>query len=294
MPGKPPLRTFTCVYTAPTAGLSRGEQAYGELKRRLLLGEFALGARLGEERLASLVGVSRTPVREALSRLHVEGFIERLPDGGYGPTAPDLPAVRQLYEVRRGLELVALRRPLEGGPSHDTAQLEALLEDWRSIEAPVPDGQPDPWFVMLDEDFHVRLAAAAGNGELAALLQSINERIRLVRIHDFLSTERITATIAQHAGIVEALLLAGPAVAVERLDAHLSESLEVVEQRAAAALSRMVAAQLRSPTGPPLLARPERPWELTGRPERPWELTGRPERPSERTGSDHDPTSPTV
>jgi DNA-binding GntR family transcriptional regulator len=228
-------------------GVSRGEQAYGELKRRLLFGEFALGTRLGEERLAALVGVSRTPVREALSRLHVEGFVDRLPDGGYGPTAPDLPAVRQLYEVRRGLELVALRRPLEGGPDHDRDQLEALRDDWRSIEAPVPDGQPDPSFVMLDEDFHVRLAAAAGNAELAVLLHSINERIRLVRIHDFLSTERIAATITQHVGIVEALLTDGPAVAVERLDCHLGESLAVVEHRAAAALSRMVAAQIPPP-----------------------------------------------
>ena len=234
------------MYTTATTGISRGEQAYGELKRRLLLGEFALGARLGEERLASLVGVSRTPVREALSRLHVEGFVERLPDGGYGPAAPDLPAVRELYEVRRGLELVALRRPLEGGPDHDAGQLEALRDDWRAIDAPVPDGQPDPWFVMLDEDFHVRLAGAAGNTELATLLQAVNERIRLVRIHDFLTTERITATIGQHVGIVEALLHDGPAVAVERLDGHLNESLSVVEQRAAAALSRMVAAQLRA------------------------------------------------
>src|SRR5690606_17154543 len=81
--GKPPFPTFTCVYTAPTTGVSRGEQAYGELKRRLLHGDFALGSRLGEERLASLVGVSRTPVREALSRLHAEGFVVRLPVGGY-------------------------------------------------------------------------------------------------------------------------------------------------------------------------------------------------------------------
>src|SRR5690606_39450166 len=94
------LPPFTCVYTAPTTGASRGRQATGEIKRRLLHGDFALGRRLGEERLASLVGVSRTPVREALSRLHAEGFVVRLPDGGYAPAAPDLPSVRQLYEVR--------------------------------------------------------------------------------------------------------------------------------------------------------------------------------------------------
>lgn len=244
------------MYTASDTTLSRGEQAYGELKRRLLLGEFPLGARLGEERLASLVGVSRTPVREALSRLHVEGFVERLPDGGYGPTAPDLHSVRELYEVRRGLELVALRRPTRGGPPHDRDQLEALLVDWRSLDPPVPETHTDPSFVMLDEDFHLRLAAAAGNGELVALLQSVNERIRLVRIHDFLTAERIAATIDQHARIVVALLHEGPAAAVDRLDRHLSESLAVVEQRAAAALSRMLASRLRPAPGPARSRRP--------------------------------------
>ena len=60
--------------------------------------------------------------------------------------------------------------------------------------------------MLLDEDFHVRLAESAGNHELAVLLQAINERIRLVRIHDFLSPERIELTISQHLGIVEAVL----------------------------------------------------------------------------------------
>jgi DNA-binding GntR family transcriptional regulator len=240
MPRKRCIRTLTCVYTEPDTAVSRGERAYGEIKRRLLLGEFPLGTRLGEERMANLMGVSRTPVREALSRLHVEGFVDRLPDGGYGPTAPDLPAVRELYEIRRGLELLALRRPTEGGPEHDHDQLEALREDWRTLDAPVPETKPDPSFVLLDEDFHVRLAAAAGNQALATMLQSVNERIRLVRMYDFLTAERIAATIKQHTGIVETLLVHGPAAARIQLEAHLSESLGVVEQRAATALARMV------------------------------------------------------
>jgi len=48
---------LTCVYTAPETATSRAERAYGELKQRLLAGDFALGARLGEERMAGLLGV---------------------------------------------------------------------------------------------------------------------------------------------------------------------------------------------------------------------------------------------
>ena len=205
------------------------------------MGEFPLGRRMAEERIAGLVGVSRTPVREALSRLHVEGFVERLPDGGYCPAAPDLHAVRELYEVRRGLELLALTRPAAGGPPFDHDHLEALRADWHDLEVPEPEPRPDPSFVMLDEDFHIRLAGAAGNAALVGFLQTVNERIRLVRVHDFLTSERIELTISQHLGIVEAVLGGDHELAARHLDAHLSESLAVVEERAATALARMVA-----------------------------------------------------
>ena len=102
---------MTCVYTKPYAadrpveGVRRGEIAYAKLKRRLLLGEFALNVRLGEERLAGLLGVSRTPVREALMRLLAEGIVVRASDGGYLPSVPDVALMRHLYAVRIGLDV---------------------------------------------------------------------------------------------------------------------------------------------------------------------------------------------
>jgi DNA-binding GntR family transcriptional regulator len=239
------LPTFTCVYTTSYTGASRAEQAYGELKRQLLAGEFALGHRLGEERLAGLVGVSRTPIREALSRLHVEGFVERLPDGGFCPVAPDLNRIHQLYEVRIGLEHLALRRPDLTGDGHDRDQLASLRDDWVSLLEPPYD--TDPSFVLLDEDFHVRLAASSGNAALAEQLQTINERIRVVRVHDFLSPERVERTVEQHLAVVEALLIGDVDETERRLDRHLGESLAVVEERAAKALARMVAGPVSAP-----------------------------------------------
>lgn len=231
------------MYTGPAVAPSRSERAYSELKERLLAGDFPLGARLGEERLAALIGVSRTPVREALSRLHVEGFVARLPDGGYCPSPPDLHAIRELYEVRRGLELLALRRSRDTGAEPDVERLEALREDWASFERPTTEPGPDPSFVLLDEDFHVRLAEAAGNAELVVLLQGINERIRLVRTYDFLTPERIARTIEQHLAIVETVLAGDAPGAEQRLNHHLSESLAVVEERASAAVARMLGQQ---------------------------------------------------
>ena len=209
--------------------------AYEELKRRLLQGEFRLGGRLAEVALAELLDVSRTPVREALSRLHAEGLVVRLPEGGLTPAAPDLHTVAELYEVRRALEFTALRR---GG--HDLARLEALRDRWLDIEAPAGDEQCGPDFVLEDEGFHVMLASAAGNQSLADTLAHVNERIRFVRMHDFLTADRVRSTIEEHLGIVEAVLAENGEQADARMAAHLDVSERVVEARAARALSRML------------------------------------------------------
>lgn len=212
------------------------------------MGEFPLRLRLGEERLASLLHVSRTPIRQALVRLSAEHLVERLPDGGYAPAAPNLPEIHQLYEVRRALELSALTRPVELGISHDVSIVEPLRDDWRTLRADTPP--PDPGFVLLDEGFHVRLAEASGNSALAELLSVVNERIRVVRMHDFLTAERIERTINQHLGIVDAVLDGHLEEAHARFTQHLGESIAVVEQRAVRALARMMSGEPVLPQNP--------------------------------------------
>lgn len=229
--------TDTDLEPAPAA--SRGEVAYADLKRRLLMGEFPLVDRLGEEKLAALLSVSRTPIREGLVRLHAEGLVERHPSGGYRPAPPDLRRTHELYQVRFALEYYALHLPAAAGTTHDLEALEQLREEWTEFD-PVLDEPIDPTFVLLDEDFHVRLASSAGNEALTDTLNGLNERIRPVRMHDFLTPERVVATIAQHVGILDALLDRDLSLAEERLRHHLGQSLDVVEARAAAALTRML------------------------------------------------------
>jgi DNA-binding GntR family transcriptional regulator len=223
------------VHTELHPGALRSEKAYAELKGRLLAGDFRLGARLKETKLAALLDVSRTPVREALLRLHAEGLVTRQTDGGYIPVVPDVALIRSLYEVRSGLELQAIRRG-----SHDPATVSQLIDDWQGLADDEPD--PQPAFVLLDEMFHIGLADAAGNPVLADVLRQINERIRAVRMVDFLTGDRITSTIQEHLDLAHAVLAGSLADAERIFVAHLDMSQAVVEQRVAAAITRMATA----------------------------------------------------
>ena len=230
----------TDAYTPGRTPSLRSERAYAELKQRLLAGDFGLGVRLMETRLAPLLGVSRTPIREALMRLHAEGLVVRQPDGGYTPLVPDVAGIRHLYEVRAGLELQAIRRPSLHGTGHDAAVLVDLVAEWEALADDEPD--PEPSFVLLDESFHVTLAESAGNPALVDLLRQVNERIRSVRMLDFLTPDRVRSTVEEHIAIARAVLDGALVEAEQQVLGHLDHSQAVVEQRVLMAIARMATA----------------------------------------------------
>jgi DNA-binding GntR family transcriptional regulator len=221
-----------------TAAVSRRVDAYRELRRRLLLGEYPAAVRLAEVRLATDIGVSRTPIREALVRLEAEGLVERRPEGGFVARIPDLTSIRDLYELRRALELEAIQRPRRHGTRHDEARLRIVLERWQQLASDPPE--PDPGFVEFDERFHLSLVEACGNSAIAEHLALVNTRIRVVRMHNFVHHHRITETAEQHIAIVTALLADDPDGAAELMDTHLAEAMRQAVERAARRAERML------------------------------------------------------
>jgi DNA-binding GntR family transcriptional regulator len=216
----------------------RSERVYRELRRRVLMGLFNARDRLVEEKIATLLSVSRTPIREALVRLHADRLVDRYADGGYYVAVPDLAGLRDLYELRITLELRGLTRALEEPTyRHQTSVLEPLRDRWRRLRYDAP--APDAAFVEVDESFHVALSRSSGNHAITDMLETVNARIRPVRMHDFLTEDRIRLTIDQHLEIVEPVLIGEIDTAVQRLHRHVGESMEVVERRAARALTQM-------------------------------------------------------
>jgi DNA-binding GntR family transcriptional regulator len=224
----------------PKADRPRSSDVYDELRRGLLFGEYPLIERLAEVSLAERLGASRTPVREALMRLEAEGLVVRRPQGGFYPRSPNLAGIRDLYELRRILELACLVRPRMHGELHDPAVLGAIHDDWLELAANPP--APDPGLVVIDEHFHLRLAEAAGNPAVAEQLQVVNDRIRVVRMQNFVHHQRIIVTTSQHLAILDALLAGDPDTAVTLMGDHLDEAMAQAATRAAQAIERMMTA----------------------------------------------------
>ena len=158
--------------TPAQSGAALREQAYTEIKRRIIACEFRPGEPLNEAQVATLLGLGRTPVHQALHRLEVEGLVSILPRKGVLVTPLSLNEVLDMIEVRATNEVLCATLACERG--HDS--------DFKAMRE-IVDRSPDliacrdiPALASLDLKFHTAMSAASRNRVLAELLRGLHEK----------------------------------------------------------------------------------------------------------------------
>jgi len=139
------------------------EPTYEAIKRRLMTGEWATGARIEAARLADELGVSMTPVRDSLYRLNGERMVDFTPGEGFH--------VHRLTETefRDLLEL------------HLILQLAALATAPNRLATPVSADQPYPDRIA---DLFLAIADRSSNSEIVASIAAIGDRLQFSRQFD--------------------------------------------------------------------------------------------------------------
>lgn len=149
--------------------VTAADQAYRELRRRILLRQYAAGERLLEVELARQAGVSRTPVREALRRLGEEGFVVVVPNQGVWVADPTPEGMEQAYEVREVLEC----RAVAGAAANVTPLLIARLEAKVAEEESIIQNRDIDRYMTVNTDFHMTLAMGSGNEVMVDFIRRI-------------------------------------------------------------------------------------------------------------------------
>jgi DNA-binding GntR family transcriptional regulator len=162
------------------------EQAYARLKTMSIVYSFKPGERINEGVLARSLGISRTPLREAMTRLFSEGLLRFVPGKGFYSRSLEINEVFSLYELRKTIEVEALRLSLERASDSDIDALLAFLDS----TGPDPGERTVDEMVALDETFHERLMAMCGNEEMLRVLRNVNARIRFIRWIDMERSNR--------------------------------------------------------------------------------------------------------
>lgn len=107
---------------------SLSEQAYTDLRDRIVRLEFAPGDVLREDALQERLALGRTPIREALQRLAREHFITVIPRRGMFVSGIDVSELSMLFETRTVLEPYAARLAAARGTDDHWTRMQGALE----------------------------------------------------------------------------------------------------------------------------------------------------------------------
>ena len=108
---------------------------FNTLRQAILKGELEPGERLMEIQLAERLGVSRTPIREAIRKLELEGLVLMIPRKGAEVAKISARSLRDVLEVRRALEELAIELACQRMSEEDVGNLQKAQEDFKKAIA---------------------------------------------------------------------------------------------------------------------------------------------------------------
>lgn len=168
--------------TARRAGLV--DQVIEQLRHAVLVGEWPVGQRIpNESDLVESLGVGRNTVREAVRALAHAGILDvRQGDGTYVCATSEVSGalrrlcgaeLRDVLQVRRGLEVEGARLAAAHRTEADIAELRALLARRDQCGA---GGDTDE-FARADAEFHLAVVRSSHNVMLTELYRGLIEAI---------------------------------------------------------------------------------------------------------------------
>jgi DNA-binding GntR family transcriptional regulator len=204
------------VADARSEHVTAQELVLDAIRRGILEGVLAPGARLRQEDLATVFATSRIPVREALRALQYEGLVESEPHRGFTVKSLDADEIDEIYDLRTVLETHAVRLAVPLLTEADLVDLTALYRAF------VDETDLDVQFAAR-ERYYMHLYSISGRPRLVSMISRLRQEVaRSVRwkltqhspsLHDEIfeaitdgDAERAAQKLAAHYRKVAALL----------------------------------------------------------------------------------------
>lgn len=204
-----------------------------EIERLIDVRSLHPGDRLPPEReLAMLLGVSRPSVREAVKTLsalgrlqvrHGRGVFIAPPDGIRGLASPGI-GLRELFAMRQVLEVPAAGWAAQSAGRAEIEGLEATiaaLEGTTDLEE----------LRRLDTEFHLRIAAMAGNRFLQRTMSVLHEMLSAGMETTLKIPGRLEKSRAEHQLIAHAIATGDAGAARRAMKAHIAGAAAAAERR---------------------------------------------------------------
>ncbi|AYF49194.1 GntR family transcriptional regulator [Pseudomonas fluorescens] len=205
----------------PTLRLVAGKKPsvddiYPRLFDAILEQRIAPSSRFTEEGLGETFGVSRSVIRRVLAKLSHQQVIILRPNQRAQVAAPDGQQTRQILEARRMTEITVVQLACAQATSGQIRQLRELIARERDC---IERDQRGP-AIRLSGEFHLQLAAMAGNAPLAQFLNSLVPLTSLI-IAQYEAQACTYCAWQEHVAIVDAIEQRDTDMAVRLMTEHL-------------------------------------------------------------------------
>lgn len=209
---------------------SCAELAYQSIRTLILNGEIKENDLVSENQIAAYLKMSRTPVREAVRRLEAERVLEVRKGSGTFLKPLTLKDIRNLFEVREHMEMLAAETALKHISDQDIQALEeklnAMLEDFRH-GIPIEEAR----FSQTDGEIHDMLIERSENGYVQYLMDQIYFNVDRYRAISYAVSLDLEESTSQHLELLECMKKRNQEELQQMIRAHIRWSYQVLHEK---------------------------------------------------------------
>lgn len=145
------------------------QQAYVEIKRALISGQFEPGAPLTVRSLSESLGLGAMPVREGIQQLAAEGGLELLPNRTVRVAAPSAKMLDEIFEARIVVESFAASK---GAAEATPDEVKAIRSNLQKVLHSVKVGNPHEG-LRSNMDFHFSVYRACHSACMIDIIERL-------------------------------------------------------------------------------------------------------------------------
>lgn len=199
---------------------------FNTLRQAILKGELAPGERLMEIQLAERLGVSRTPIREAIRKLELEGLVLMIPRKGAEVAKISEKSLRDVLEVRRSLEELAIELACQRMNEED---IEKLEEAQAAFAEAIAAGDAMA-IAESDESYHDAIYRGTYNDRLVQILYNLREQMYRYRLEYIKDADKRQILLLEHDKILKAIKNRRVIEAKDTMRAHIDNQALTVSR----------------------------------------------------------------
>ncbi|WP_324616617.1 GntR family transcriptional regulator [Ornithinimicrobium avium] len=216
----------TLSATAARPDLSMAQQAYLQLRERLVMLDITPGEPLNEQALAAELQVGRTPLREAIKRLETEHFLVTFARRGTFATRVDPTALAEISEVRQALEPLAARRAARLADRSGREDLEAIRTALLALDRTSTPRR----HMEMDVQVHTTIYALARNSHLESSLTHFLFLAMRIWSAAVRRLEDVSSHVAEHVRLIDAVATGDEDLAARLMLEHMEHFEDAIRR----------------------------------------------------------------